>query len=276
MSACVIECVFGNRFLAVYPAVKNYDAYFFTNNPGIKDMIEAAGYKFIFADFPLSDDEIVSSLQSKWVKFLQFLKNEKYSFFLNYDKIIYADHKLELKDSHCEILLEKLNGYEILIRDHHSGYIKNIWEEFGGSMRQPRYFNFMTETVEWIRQKIREGYSEDTTIVWTSLMVYKHLNVRTLKFTNIVYDELINIGTSQCQIIWSILGQKYNDIIKIIKWNEIDMKWEEPKINQKITLFLIIKTVIKIFMPYGLLKLYRLIKNKNESVRAIDILKGGL
>jgi hypothetical protein len=255
MSICVIECIFGGNFKTVYPAVKNYDSYFFTNNREIKQMVETAGWTFVFVDFPLSNDSAVSSFQSKYIKFLQFLKNENYSYFNRYDTIIYSDHKLKLKYNHVKYLLKELNGYEILVRDHPSNR-KNIWEEVGAAMFQERYLRFMPQTIDWIREKINDGYSEIPTVVWTSLIIYKHLNKKTIDFVDNVYGDLQKTGTSECQIIWSMLGQKHKDIIKIIRWNELNIKWEVPnKIG-------FAKMILKLFIPYGVIKLWQTVKDR--------------
>jgi hypothetical protein len=230
MNVCVVGCIFGAKFRTVYPAVKNYDAYFFTNNPEIKETIEKAGWKYIFVDLPLSDDYAVSTLQSKYIKFLQFLKNENYSFLNKYNKIVYSDHKLELKDYHIEYLLEYIGDKEIMVRDHPQPR-NNIWEEVGLAMFQERYLRFMPQTIDYIRQKITEGYSEKPygCDCATTLILYNIGNHKVIKLTDEVYNDLTKLGTPECQIIWAILGQKYVDIIKVIPWNSMDIKWEEPK-----------------------------------------------
>ena len=108
MSVCVIGCIFGKKFSSVYPSVKNHDAYLFTNNPELRETIEKAGWKYIFIDFMLTDDDAISSFQSKYIKFLQFLKDESFKYFKKYDMIVYTDHKLELIDKHVENVLNKM------------------------------------------------------------------------------------------------------------------------------------------------------------------------
>jgi hypothetical protein len=233
MNVCVIGCIFGDKFRIVYPAVKNYDAYFFTNNPEIKEIVEKAGWKYLFVDLPLSDDYATSSLQSKYIKFLQFLKNKEYGFFYKYDKIVYSDHKLEIKDCHIEFLLENISGERgasILVRDHPQPR-NNIWEEVGLAMFQERYLRFMPQTIDYIRQKITEGYSEKPygCDCATTLILYDNRNAKVKKLTDEVYNDLTKLGTPECQIIWAMAGQKYVDIIKVIPWNSMDIRWEEPK-----------------------------------------------
>jgi hypothetical protein len=227
-STCVIGCIFGKNFSAVYPAVNNYDAYFFCNNPEMKPVIEAAGWNYIFFDAPMSDDDAISSFESKYIKFLQFLRHERFEYFKKYDKIIYTDHKLELKDEHIKYLLDNLGDYSILIRNNGIADRRNIWEEFADAMRQERYYRFRRETIDYIREKMQEGYKDDPTVVWTALIVYKHSDSKTIDFVNKIYRDLAKVCTSECQIIWSMLGQKHEDIIKIINWDVPQIKWCSP------------------------------------------------
>ena len=231
MSVCVISCIFGNKFRSVYNSVKNYDTYFFSNNPNIKEIVENAGWKYIYIDFLLSDDDAISSFQSKYIKFLQYLKDNEFNYFNKYEKIIYTDHKLELKDYHIEYLLSILDNKEILVIEHFQRR-KNIWIEVGEAMFQERYLRFMNKTIDYINHKINEGYSENCIIILTGLIIYNHHESKTIKFTDKIYSDLKMIGTSQCQIIWSLIGQKYTDIIKIIQWDVLKIMPKEPK-NEK-------------------------------------------
>ena len=253
MNTCIIECIFGSDFSSVHPAINNIDSYFFTNNTRLKKNIEKKGWIYKYIDFPISNDITLSSFQSKYIKLLQFLKEDKYNYFNKYDSIIYIDHKFKIKYEHTLILLNLLEDKKILIRKHHFNR-SNIWEEFGESMLQERYFRFMSQTISYIRCKIREGYSDEPEIVWTSLMVYKHLDSRTLDFLNNVYNDLISVGTSECQIIWSILGQKYKDIIKIVSNDIIDIERKNPKTN---IFFKIINSTISFLIPYGIHKILK-------------------
>jgi len=232
---CVVGCIFGDKFKTVYPAVKNYDAYFFTNNSEIKEIIEKAGWKYLYVDLPLHDDYAVTSLQSKYIKFLQFLKNRKYSLFDKYDKIVYTDHKLELNDNHIEYLLETIGDKNILVRDHPQ-HRNNIWEEVGLAMFQERYLRFMSQTIDYIREKIKEGYSEKPygCDCATTLILYNIRKEKVINFTDEIYNDLIKLGTPECQIIWAMVGQKYIDIIKVIPWNDMNIRWETPKTQSEI------------------------------------------
>jgi len=258
---CVIMSIFGKMFAELHKAPVDYYSYCFTNNESLKPKIEEKGWKYLFVDFILSEDDSVSSFQSKYVKFLQFLKEEQFSFFQKYESIVYVDHKLRLKNIHVQYLIELLREQKIVIRNHCENR-RNIWEEVGMAMFQERYLRFMPQTIDYIREKINEGYSDRPNVVWTSLIAYKSQEKEVIDFVDKVYNDLKRIGTSECQIIWSMLGQKYDHIIKIIKWNELVVKWEVPIEKQSKVKIVkkAIKTIIKMFVPYGLLKLWKIMK----------------
>lgn len=261
---CVITPIFGKMFTKLHKAPIDYDSYCFTNNESLKPEIEEKGWKYIFVDFPLSEDDAVSCFQSKYIKFLQFLKENRFSFFKKYDYVIYTDHKLKLEKVHVQYLVISLQEKGIIIRNHDDNR-QNIWEEFGIAMCQERYLRFMPQTIDYIREKIKEGYSDKPNVVLTGLIAYKSQEKEVIDFVDKVYNDLKKIGTSECQIVWSMLGQKYEDIIKIIKWDELAIKWEIPPEKQSNVKIIkkAIKTIIKMLVPYGLLKLWRIMCKKN-------------
>ena len=257
MKTCVISCYFGKSCKTVFPAVKIYDAYFFSNNLELKNTVEKSGWKFIYIELPLSDDIAVSSLQAKYIKFLQFIKDEKFAFFKNYNYILYTDHKLLLKNKHITYLIKNIGEKNIIIRDH--PFHNNIWEEVGTAMFHERYLRFMPQTIDYVRHYISQGYSEKTCIYTTGIILYKTNNTAIIDLINKVYNDLIELGTPECQIIWAIAAQKYENLIKVIKWDDLNITWENPETE---TVFKHIKLFFKLFIPYGLLKLYKFLKKK--------------
>jgi hypothetical protein len=90
---------FGDQFTRVYPAISEYDCVFFSNNAVLKDEVESKGWTFVvLSGHELSSDLRISSQQSKYVKFLQFLAD--YPEFANVDKFTYFDHKFRVTSEH--------------------------------------------------------------------------------------------------------------------------------------------------------------------------------
>jgi hypothetical protein len=262
MKTCIISCFFGKKIDYVYPAVKKYDACFFTNNPNLKSIVEAKGWTYIFIDFPLLDDYVESTLQSKYVKFLQFLNDDKFSFFDKYNHIIHTDHKLKLTEKHIKQIIDVQNK-PILQRNHPDKKRQSIWDEFADSMQQERYRRNSDIIIDYLREKIRDGYEQDFKsykLATNGLLSYQNPNnSKTREFLAKIYSDGEQTKICQDQIIWFMVAQKYSDIIQVIDWYDLDIKWAVP---EKKGAFFYLKMAIKAVVPYGLLKLWRIVTKK--------------
>lgn len=225
---CVVSGIFGPDFSKVYPAVKGINCYFFTNNEKIKDEVISKGWIYVYIQLNVSRDIAVSSFQSKYIKFLQFLDQKRFSFFKDYYKtLIYVDHKFYIQNEQVNNLMKRMNK-SILIRE--TAFVKTtIWDEYNMAMGQERYKRFQTKTLSYINNKLSEGYSENTRICNTGLICYDLSSKDVFKLTSDIYKDLVEIGTSECQIIWGMVAQKHEKIIQTIDWQSLPMIWKEPK-----------------------------------------------
>lgn len=226
MAACVISSIFGKTFKNVYSAPEGYISYFFTNIKKLENEITEKGWKYLYVDFTVSDDEAISSFQSKYVKFLQFRKDNTYPSLEEYQQVVYVDHKFFLEMSHITRLLN-IKKSPLLIRKT-PRLKETVWDEVNAALGQERYRRFMPQTLDYIRDKIENGYSENVRICNTGLIVYDLKNVVINTLVNEVYADLVSIGTSECQIVWALVSQRYREIIQTIEWDEIPMVWEAP------------------------------------------------
>ena len=100
----IISCIFGNKFKKVYKAPLLENCYFFSNNNNIRKEVESNDWHFIFIDFKLVDDDIICSLQSKYIKYLIFLDN--FPLLKKYKQILYFDHKIFIIEQHIINLIK--------------------------------------------------------------------------------------------------------------------------------------------------------------------------
>jgi hypothetical protein len=280
----IISCIFGNKFKRVYPAPFSSNCYFFSNNMMLKSEIENKGWKFIFINFKLSTDNITSSLQSKYIKFLIFLND--YPEFKKYKQILYFDHKVFIKENDVDTLIDILNEndqYNIIIRKHEN-YRKNIWTEVEEAKKQERYNKNMNKTIKFINEKINKNeITADVDICNTGLILYNNYD-DILPMLNDIYNTCVELEQPECQIIWSIYSQKYSNKIKLIDFDYVKPLWKEPFTNRMNTsvnnssvnnsninnylmyllLFLMILCIIYIFFypSYSLKKIDKILKNK--------------
>ena len=225
----VISCIFGNEFKSVHPSPDKKNSFFFTNNPIIKSEIINKGWNYIYVDKPISNDVIISSLQSKYIKFLSFLKD--FPEFKNIKTIIYFDHKENVSFytlNEIKLLINNNSNKSLIIRQ--TPIIKtNINDEINAARGQPRYVKNMNKTKEFIQHIISSGrISENVRICNTGLLIYiNRYNIEELLKN--VYDKCIEHEQPECQIYWSIFSQKYKNEITEIEWNDIkNIKREIP------------------------------------------------
>ena len=70
----IVSCILGDKYTIIYDApASSPNCYFFTNNQNQKDVIISKGWNYEYVDIEMTDEEIPCSLQSKYIKFLQFL-----------------------------------------------------------------------------------------------------------------------------------------------------------------------------------------------------------
>ena len=93
-----ISCYFGYNKISIHPAPKPKNCVFFSNNIDVKEEALQNGWRFEYVPKELSSDPVMSSLQSKYIKFLIFLQDfERYRSyfviwrwkFLDFSNVIY-------------------------------------------------------------------------------------------------------------------------------------------------------------------------------------------
>ena len=223
----IISCIFGKKFNSInFSPYQKKNSYFFTNNPNLKNEIESKGWNYFYINRPLTDNYLISSLQSKYIKFLKFL--DDYPLFDIVKTIIYFDHKEEVTSNTIDeinILINNNPNKSIIIRQEpirkKYGYKNNIYQEIESATHQLRYKENMELTNNFIKDMISSGqYSQNIIICNTGLLIFiNRQNI--INLLNEVYNKCIEHQQPECQIYWNLFSQKYLDKIKQIKWSDI-------------------------------------------------------
>jgi hypothetical protein len=232
----IVSSIFGKKFKKVHPAPLSNNCYFFSNNQEIKDEVEEKGWSFVHVDKELSSNYLVSSLQSKYIKFLRFLRD--YNQFKKYNQILYFDHKLAMNEENVHKILdiydESGKKYNIIIRSHEQNRF-GIFTEIDDSLmfdkisNENRYSKNMEKTIDFVNKNIPDKNAADAIqICNTGMMLYSNYD-EIMPLLDEVYDTCVSLEQPQCQIVWSVLSQKYKDKIKVIDFrNVINPRWSEP------------------------------------------------
>ena len=217
----IISCIFGKKFNYIHPSPDNKNSYFFTNNKNLKSEIINKGWNYIYVNKLLTNDYIISSLQSKYIKFLKFL--EDFSEFKKYKTIIYFDHKEFVSSiilDEIKLLIKNNISKSLIIRQTPRNK-NNIYQEVKEAMGQQRYVKNMNITKKFIKDILStKEFKENVRICNTGLLIF--INRENIKeLLSNVYEKCIEHKQPECQIYWSIFSQKYKDKIKEIKWSDI-------------------------------------------------------
>jgi len=124
--------------------------------------------------------------------------------------------------------------YNIVIRRHEHNRV-GIFSEIEDSLNfdkisnENRYSKNMEKTVDFVNKNIPDRQVADSIqICNTGMMLYTNYD-EIMPLLDEVYETCVSLQQPQCQIIWSVLSQKYKDKIKVIDFrNVINPTWIEP------------------------------------------------
>ena len=226
----LVSCAFGTGIESVYPAVSGRNCVFFSNNDSVRSEVEAKGWIFEFVNIhPRTNDLRISSMQSKYIKFLQFLRD--FPEYHKFSKITYFDHKFFVQESHVTWIDNHFQGNKSILIRHTPRRKTSIFDEVKDANNQKRYSESMPATLEWIDyQKRCHNIVENTRISNTGIIAYK--SIEAIKpLLDSVYNAVWQLAQPECQIIWACLSQPYSEYIQTIDWNELSPVWKTPKLE---------------------------------------------
>ena len=239
MEILIISCIFGKKFKKVYPApiLTPYKCLFFTNNPSLKKEIERKGWTPVFINMPLSDNSTVSSVQSKYIKFLQFLNNNRFKQLKEkYKQILYFDHKFQVFSQHINKLIDICANNETNTDDNSTHIIiretptlkTSIWDEVNASKGQDRYKLGMNDTIALINNKIKNKEIQSNIRICNTGLIFYNNYTPVIPMLNQIYLACTTLMQPECQIFWAIYSQQYTDLIKTIPFPLINPLWKCP------------------------------------------------
>ncbi len=229
LNPIVISGVFGNDFSNLFQSPTGYRSIMFSNNSNLKHVAELKGWEFrllTLDGMKLTNDPIVSAVQSKYIKFLMFT-NDFPEYFLG-SPVIYIDHKVELKKEHITLIQKMISPEKSILIRNTPRLKSTISDEIEDAMHQSRYRESMPETIRWLEMiKEKRGISETVRIMNTGLIYYKNVNsIRPL--LNEVHQAIKTLNQPECQIIWAALSQPFENMIQRVDWSEIGIDHKVP------------------------------------------------
>ena len=182
--------------------------FFISNNRDVLSEAHALGWQPIYLDVEVSEDPVVSAGQAKLAKALP----HRFAELEGFDFTFYKDDKITHSGAVLEACVAKMCAQNacLAIRPHPflSG---NTLFEFGEAMMQPRYKAQWDKSVAYITQEIKDGYSLESTMYWTSAILrnMRHRDTRPLCET--WYEHIDRCGI-ECQISFNFVAQRFSTI----------------------------------------------------------------
>lgn len=223
----LVACVFGIKFSKLYPALANYRCVLFSNNIKLKKEALKKGWEFELVDkFELSKDHFLSSLQSKYIKFLQFL--DDFPAYKKYRSITYMDHTIKISKEETKRLKALFHrNKKIFMISSRKGYLALEALDKASKSHQ-RYRNSYRKTKDWIinyqLSKNNPGKPQEFATGFIMYKDFKHL----LPFLKNVYETIWKLRQPHCQTIWAVLVQSHMDDLQYIYWSDTSMKKRTP------------------------------------------------
>lgn len=229
-SLLIVSVLLGPSMAAVHPAPAVGTSVFFSDNAALAPVVAAQGWRrFLLLSHLKPEGD--PSLQSKYVKFLAFLRD--YPELAAFRSVLYVDHKQRIEASHVRAMLafgssggagaaaarsatprRPAPPCDVVIRRTERAK-PTIWDEMADALQQPRYKAPMRATVLWLADRLREpGYSDAAAVAHTGLILYANAS-RALPLASAVHEASLALRQPECQLLWAVLAQGYGGVCQL-------------------------------------------------------------
>jgi len=225
----IISVVTGTFFRNLYRAPKGYRSILFSNNLELREEAIKKKWEFVFLSndlMDISDSFITSSVQSKYIKYLGFI--DDYPQFQQFESFLYVDHKIHLTSKAIRFLenVKDINK-SILIRNG-KNLKKSLTAEINAANPFPRYALNMPATIEFINTVLASQKLQDKVRIMNTGLIY-YTNIQVIKpLLEEILLAINELKQPECQIIFALLSQKYENVIQRIEFSEIDLEHRLP------------------------------------------------
>ena len=217
----LVSGYFGVGAQHIFPAVEGRACVFFSNDESLRGAAESKGWIFDFvAQHPLTPDYRISSQQSKYIKFLQFLKDRPE--YQTLDAVTYFDHKLNVKEEHIRWILAHMNPEKSILMRMTPKLKKHLDDEIRPALAQDRYKANMEKTIRWIEAlRATKHIKENVRIANTGLIHYARIDT-IMPMLDEIYRTVWELGQPECQIVWAVVSQAYEDHIQCVAASDLN------------------------------------------------------
>jgi len=206
-----------NNWANLIPHVPSdaHDCYFFTNNINTYNRATWSKWNNIFLNqVPIYNDDVIDAFCSKEIKACP----HRFPVLDQYDYTVYFDSKNVVDTSKVLTLIETLDhSDQFMILPKHSGNFHNVWDEYNLCINYPKYASQKDRYKLYLEKYLQQGFSEYIDNHYTTQFIIRKKSEKTKEICELWYKHIQECGI-ECQISFSIIQQRYKDLIQPIEY----------------------------------------------------------
>lgn len=178
-----------------------HDCYFFTNNAEMYDRLGGTKWIRVFLDIPIKTDYALSAMDSKELK----LCPHRFEELQSYEFTCWLDSTLIAFDDKISPLLDKLDGYNIVLTRHPAKF-SSVWDEYRGSLALQKHQINKDRYLVYINSRLGRGFSEITDCFHCTGFILRRTCDEIADLNELWLEEVKECGIN-CQICFHFVKQ---------------------------------------------------------------------
>lgn len=131
------------------------DCYYFTNNPSMYSRLEHTGWKRVWLDIPIENDNILDCANTKSLRCRPHL----YEVLRPYEYVCWIDSKLRVTDlKKVYEMRDSLVGSKVIAITRHPYTYLDAWGEYNEAIKHAKYASQKDQYHNYIVSKLSEGF----------------------------------------------------------------------------------------------------------------------
>jgi len=186
------------------------DCYYFTNNPNTYGRLEHSGWKRIWVDIPIENDNVLDAMNTKRLRCCP----HKFDALRDYQYLCWVDSKLEITSTEKVYdMMNSLVGTKIIALTRHPIPHTDVWGEYNLAIQYPKYASQKDRYAAYISKRIAEGFDAKKPLRHCSGFSVRKQCKQMEDIGDVWYSHILECGI-ECQISWQFVAQLYEDSIQ--------------------------------------------------------------
>jgi hypothetical protein len=221
MAFAYYTCFFGSdtnwTFMIPPLPTSEHDCYFFTNNPRMFGFLEHSGWKRVWVDIPIHNDNLRDCESTKELRSCP----HRFKILQPYEYLCWFDCKLKVDHSRIINHLEQLKtSNKSFVLTLHPIQYPTVWGEYDSAMGVKKYALQKDQVLAYIQKKLSDGYPETLTAHYCGgFHIRKMSDPRIVDFGEEWYSNIQQCGIED-QISLQFVYQGYKDLIVSLAYQD--------------------------------------------------------